>query len=225
MHQRQSGLAESFAGAMNSLLFAPERGMHPLKMVVVASPETGDGKTSVASNLAIALSQIGRRILLVDGDLRRPRLSRVFNVEESAGLIEVLTEPERVNELPAYPTNIPQLFIMPSGNRNAFEFKLLHSAGMHDLASRIRNEFDMVIIDSPPVKQFSDARVLGRLADGVLLVFRSGKTTLEMAMDAQRYFVEDGTPLLGTILNDWDPKTSTNYWSYRGRMYDYSSRC
>lgn len=132
----------------------------------------------------------------------------------------MLTKPAAPGPLPLYPTYIPQLFVLPSGNRHAFESKLLHSARMRDLIRRVREEFDTVIIDSPPLVQFSDARVLGRWADGVLLVFRSRKTTLEVAVGAQRCFVEDGTRVVGTILNDWNPRHSGSFRSYR-RGYEY----
>jgi capsular exopolysaccharide synthesis family protein len=206
---------------MNSLLFARERGSQPLKVIVVTSPEPGDGKTSVASNLAIALSQIDRRVLLIDGDLRRPRLTRIFDMEERLGLVELLANATASEPPPLCSTYIPQLSVLPSGNRHAFESKLLHSSGMGDLIHRVRDEFDLVIIDSPPLLRFSDARVLARWADGVLLVFRSRKTTLETAVGVQRCFMEDGTRVVGTILNDWNPKHSTNFRAYK-RSYAYS---
>jgi capsular exopolysaccharide synthesis family protein len=219
LHQRHSVLAESFTAAMNSLLFAPTEGTHASKVIVITSPESGDGKTTIASNLAIALSQIDRRVLLIDGDLRQPRLSSVFEMEGSPGLIELLTKPAAAAAAPVnalvHSTYIPQLSFLPSGNRHAFESKLLHSVRMQELIRRFRGEFDIVLIDSPPIAQFSDARVLGRWADGVLLVFRSNKTTLEIAMAAQQCFMGDGTRVLGTLLNDWNPRQSANFRSYQ----------
>jgi capsular exopolysaccharide synthesis family protein len=204
---------------MNSLLFAPTEGTHASKVIVITSPESGDGKTTIASNLAIALSQIDRRVLLIDGDLRQPRLSSVFEMEGSPGLIELLTKPAAAAAAPVnalvHSTYIPQLSFLPSGNRHAFESKLLHSVRMQELIRRFRGEFDIVLIDSPPIAQFSDARVLGRWADGVLLVFRSNKTTLEIAMAAQQCFMGDGTRVLGTLLNDWNPRQSANFRSYQ----------
>jgi len=225
LHQRQSVLAESFTAVMNSFLFAPENGSNGCKVIVITSPEGGEGKTTIASNLAIALSQIDRRVLLIDGDLRRPRLSSVFDLEASPGLIELLSGPcEELDTLPAsklaHTIYIPQLLLLPSGNRHAFDSRLLHSGQMQALIRRVRREFDVVLIDSPPMVQISDARVLARWADGVLLVFRSGKTTLEIAMAAQRCFLGDGTRVLGTILNDWNPKQSQNFRSYSRSYYD-----
>jgi succinoglycan biosynthesis transport protein ExoP len=218
LHQRQSVLAESFSAAMNSILFANENGINA-KVIVITSPEPGDGKTTVASNLAIALAQIDRKVLLIDGDLRRTRLSSLFRTDSEAGLIELLRSQEPVAGIPVSSVGsgwqLPNLFFLGAGDHALFEPRLLHSARMAQFISRVREEFDIVLIDSTPMVHIADARVLGRLADGVLLVFRAGKTTIEMATAAQRCFIDDGTHVLGTILNDWNASHSAQYKSYK----------
>jgi len=223
LYQQHSLLGESFSAVMNSLLFTScNDGSTPLKVIVIASPESGDGKTTIASNLAVALSQIGRRVLLVDGDLRSAQLSRLFKMSDSLGLVELLTKVYISEPKACFPTanHVPQVSLLPSGNIRSFETKLLHSVALQHLMRVIRSEFDIVLIDSPPMVHFSDARVLGRCADGVLLVFRSGKTTLEVAIATQRFFVGDGTHVIGTILNDWNPRRSAHFRSYGCRYYD-----
>src|ERR1019366_5917396 len=99
---------------------------------------------------------------------------------------------------------------------------LLHSPRALDLLQRMRQEFDMVIVDTPPMLQMPDARVLGRLADGVILVVRSAKTTKETAAAAVQRLEEDGTRVLGTVLNEWDPrKTSGGGYEFGYRAYHY----
>lgn len=214
-YRKHTVLAESFSATMNSILFAIREGA-PKSAIVITSPEQGDGKTTLSSNLAIALAQIGRKVVLIDGDLRSPRLTSVFNMEGKPGLIEYLNQPgieHSANQI--YATNVPNLSFCPSGKRTDFDSKFLHSAALEELILHLRGQFDIVLIDSPPMLHISDARVLGHLANGVLLVFRAGKTTLEIATAAQRCFLEDRTPILGTILNDWNPRQSAMFRSYK----------
>lgn len=217
LRQRNSALAESFAAAMNSILFARENGT-VAKVFVVTSPEPGDGKSTIASNLAIALAQIDRKVLLVDGDLRRTRLSTLFRSENDPGLIAILRGSEPMDEAPINAIGagwrLPNFHFMAAGDPGLFEPRLLHGTRMLDFVRRVRQEFDIVLIDSPPMVHIADARVLGKLSDGVLLVFRAGKTTIDLATAVQRCFLEDGTHVLGTILNDWNPNHSARFRGY-----------
>ncbi|MEI9973832.1 MAG: CpsD/CapB family tyrosine-protein kinase [Ignavibacteriota bacterium] len=217
LRQKNSALAESFAAAMNSVLFARENGT-TAKVFVVTSPEPGDGKSTIASNLAIALAQIDRRVLLVDGDLRRTRLSSLFRSETDPGLIAILRGFEPIQDVVINDIGtawrLPNFHFMSAGDPSLFEPRLLHSNRMVEFVRRVRNEFDIVLIDSPPMAHIADARVLGKLADGVLLVFRAGKTTIELATAVERCFSEDGTHVLGTILNDWNPSHSSRFRGY-----------
>ena len=114
------------------------------------------------------------------------------------------------------------LYVLPAGSVASSISTLLHSPRMVELLQRMRQEFDMVIIDTPPMLQMPDARVLGRLADGVILVVRAARTTKETAATASQRLVEDGTRVLGTVLNEWDPrKTSHAGYEYGYRPYYY----
>jgi succinoglycan biosynthesis transport protein ExoP len=208
----QPQVAEAFCGAMNSLLFAIVGGVRA-RVIVITSPEVGDGKTSVTTNLAIALARSGRRVALVDGDLRRPRLHEVFDLETQGGLATLLLDSKPIGELAetaiALPTGVEGLFVLPTAAAKGQDVSaLLHSARMSALLRRLRGKFDVVLVDSPPMALLSDARVLGSLSDGVLLVFRAGKTTRESAVATQQCFREDGIPILGTVLNDWNSRKS-----------------
>jgi capsular exopolysaccharide synthesis family protein len=218
-------VAEAFCGAMNSLLFASVGGARA-RVIVLTSPDIGDGKTAVATNLAIALARTGRRVALVDGDLRQPRLHKVFDLETERGLASLLRGGEPIEELPesalALPTVVNGLFVLPTAPAKGADVSaLLHSDRLSALIRHLRGGFDVVLIDTPPMILLSDARVLGALADGVLLVFRAGKTTRESAFAAQQCFRQDGIAVLGTVLNDWNARKSKTYARYL-RQYAHS---
>lgn len=216
-HRSSSLLAESFSATMNSLLFAGQNGW-PTDVIILTSADAGDGKTTVSSNLAIALAQVKERVLLVDWDLRHPRLHEIFCVEKGLGLTDLLRGDSSIEDMPQESfirsTSVPGLFLLTAGDESNFAPRLLHSERASRLVNRLRKDFSTVVIDSPPILHFSDARVVGKLSDGVVLVLRAGKTTRDVAMAAERCFLNDGTPLLGTVLNDWKPRKSDRYGSY-----------
>jgi capsular exopolysaccharide synthesis family protein len=216
-HQRHSGISESFSGAMSSILLSRTGGNAP-KVILLTSPELGDGKTTVGSNLAIALAKINLNVLLIDGDTRRPNLHRIFGLSNRNGLIDILESQEPIDQIPLEhlrtETGVPNLFVLPAGDNRHFETGRFHSTRTAELLNRLRGEFDVVLVDSPPMLHIADARVLGHLVDGVILVFRAGKTTVDLAVATCNCLREDGTPVLGTILNDWDPRGSRVYSDY-----------
>ena len=223
--QRKVSLpAECFRTALTSLLLPVHNGGHP-QVVLLTSPAVGDGKTMVASNLGIAMAELGRKVLLLDGDVRRPRLHQVFEMSNDWGLADVLSGKTAAGSIPlaelARETKVPGLYLLSSGIKTPTTSSLFHSPGMVLLLERLRREFDMIFIDAPPMIWLADARVLGRRADGVVLVLRAGRTTHESALFAMQRFADDGTHVLGTILNNWNPKKTRCYDSYR----EYAGAC
>jgi capsular exopolysaccharide synthesis family protein len=221
--RKPSLVAECARTTLTSILLPSKNGEGP-RVIVLTSPCPGDGKTTVACNLSIAVAEIGRRVLLIDGDLRRPRLHKVFGVAHNWGLSDVLWAGTQLETVPIVDvvreTEVSGLSLLPGGSRgNAVPSNLFYSPRMLRLLARLRKEFDMVMIDAPPMIHLADARVLGRLADGVILVVRAGQTTTESALFARQRFAEDGTRVLGTVLNSWDPRTTRRY-GY-GSYHDY----
>jgi polysaccharide biosynthesis transport protein len=212
--RKPSLLAECVRTTLTSILLPSQDGDHP-RVVVLTSPCPGDGKTTVASNLSIAVAEIRQKVVLIDGDLRRPRLHKVFGISNDWGLSDVLRGGTTLETIPianlVCKTKVSGLYVLAGGRGTIATSTLLYSARMTGLLDRLRSEFDMVLIDAPPVIHLADARVLGRLADGVILVIRAGLTTPESAMIACQRFAEDGTRVLGTVLNSWDPRTSRRY--------------
>ncbi|MBI3668687.1 MAG: polysaccharide biosynthesis tyrosine autokinase [Acidobacteria bacterium] len=220
---KPSPLAESFRATLTSILLPSQNGDHP-QVIVVSSPSPAEGKTTVASNLSIAVAEIGRRVLLIDGDLRQPQLHKILGVSNSWGLSDILLSDSPIESVPlshlVTETRIPGLSLLSSGTSTLSISHLLHSPRMEALLARMRREFQMVLIDAPPMMHLADARLLGRLSDGVVLVFRAGQTTREAALLASQRFVEDGTRILGTVLNSWDPRKTPGH-GY-GYGYGYS---
>jgi polysaccharide biosynthesis transport protein len=225
--QRKSGpVAESFRSVLTSILFSGENGTRP-RVLVVTSANPMEGKTTVTSNLGIAFAGINHKVLLIDGDLRKPRLHEIFGVSNDYGLSTVLGEDPidcEVVDSVLRQTGITGVSVLPSGPADQNTANLLYSANLPELLARFKGDFDMVIIDTPPMQEMPDARVLGRLADGVILVTRAGQTTRDAAIAANERFCEDRTRVLGTVLNDWNPKSSAggHYGNYKGGYaHDY----
>ena len=216
--RKPSMVAECARTTLTSILLPIENGEGP-QVIVITSPCPGDGKTTVACNLSIAVAEIGRKVLLIEGDLRRPRLNSVFGVGNNWGLSDVLRGDGQLENVSVShlvrETEVSGLYLLPGGSCGVTPSNLFYSPRMATLLKRLRGEFDMVLIDAPPMIHLADARVLGHLSDGVVLVIRAGQTTTESALSACQRFAEDGTRVLGTILNSWDPK-STGVYGYGG---------
>ena len=204
--QQFSLVTESFRSLVLSILFSEPN----CRILAVVSAMPMDGKTTVASNLAIGLALKGERVLLIDGDLRKPKLHGLFGCRNEKGLSDLLCEDlpaqEQLNEFYSE-TRTPGLFLLPHGNCPV-TVEALHGPRMTRLLTNLRCDFDRVVIDTPPMLHLADARILGRAADGVVLVIRANATDRGAAQTAVDRFVRDGTPVLGCILNDWNPGNS-----------------
>jgi Mrp family chromosome partitioning ATPase len=138
-------------------------------------------------------------------------LHEVFKISNERGLSDLLcgTRPPEELETLMISTHYDGLHVLPAGSAPSSISNLLHSPRVFDFLQRMRREFDMVLIDTPPMLQIPDARVLGRLVDGVILVVRSAWTTRAAAATASQRLVGDGTRVLGTVLNEWDPRKTS----------------
>ncbi len=222
-----SMVAESFRVALTSLLFADKQ-KGPPKAIAVSSPGPNEGKTTVACNLAISYAEINWRVLLIDGDMRRPRLHGIFGVENDKGLATLLdrnepTEPADVASA-IQQTAITNLSVMPRGKLKGTVINLLYSPRFAEVLRIARREFDVVLIDTPPMLHLPDARAIAHMTDGVVFVVRSGKTLRDTVITARERFRQDGIPVLGSILNDWNPREigyygHDNYEDYRSSYY------
>jgi succinoglycan biosynthesis transport protein ExoP len=200
--------AEAYRSATFSILLS-ESPNGRARTYVVSSPNAGEGKTTVTSNLGVALSKSKLRVLLIDGDLRKPGLHKALQVDNSFGLRNILRGEVDISLEPVSrfckKTSISNLFLLPSGSGREEVVELLHSPDVRILLNRLSREFDVIMIDTPPMLHMSDARIFASHADGVILIFRAGVTTHDQAASAIDLFEHDRVRLLGTILNDFDP--------------------
>jgi capsular exopolysaccharide synthesis family protein len=212
--QQQSSLtAEAFRSTLASLLFLAKK-TSSMKVLVFTSANVGDGKTTSTTNLAIAAAEIGKRVLVVDADLRRPRIHEVFDMPNDRGLSNLLLEqlPEESMLALIRQTAIPGLDVLTAGSATEFAAHLLYSPSLSILLQRVQAHYDLILIDTPPMLQMPDARVVGALADAVVLIVRASQTDRGMLMAAQQRFMEDRINVLGTILNGWDPTRDLRYY-------------
>ncbi len=199
--QPKSAIAECCRAIRTNLLFmSPER---PLKSILVTSAGPRDGKTTTASSLAITMAESGNRVLLVDADLRRPRVHSAFRVANNAGLSSLILGEGTLKET-AKASGVPNLSLLTSGPIPPNPAELLHTEAFHKLLAQMGQEFDRVIIDSPPVGAVADAVVMSTQVDGTVLVVKNQVTSREMARRAVRALRAVNARIFGAILNDID---------------------
>ena len=220
----QSLVAEAFRVTLTSILFVARR--QRLQVVLVGSPGPAEGKTTVLANLAACWAEINRSVLVIDGDLRRPRLHRIFDVPNETGLADLLRQRDPLTPHTLFeatrPSKVAGVSVLPSGEAGKGIPNLLHSPRLPELIALARKSFDIILIDSPPILHISDSRVIGSMTDGVVMVVRCGKTSRDAAVAAKRQLTEDGIPVIGVALNDWNPRI-TGYYRYESYRNYYSS--
>ncbi len=217
-------VAEAYRNTTHSLLLAgmPRR---KARIYLITSPNAGEGKTTVTLNLAVALSKSKLRVAVIDGDLRKPGVHKNLSIENNFGLRNILREEIDISVAPiadfCKPSIVPNLKIIPAGTGREEVVELLHSGAASGLMNRLAQEFDVVLIDTPPMLHMADARILAAGTDGVILVFRAGVTRQDHAASACDLFDNDNVPLIGTILNDFNPRREgqlnyyQSYYRYR----------
>ncbi|OUC97981.1 polysaccharide biosynthesis tyrosine autokinase [Streptosporangium minutum] len=188
------------------------------KSLVVTSCLPGEGKSSISANLAITLAQAGWRVILVDGDLRRPRIPSYLGIEGATGLTDVLIDKTRLKDV-IQTWGQPGLSVLPSGQIPPNPSELLGSEGMRAVLGELVDSYDMVIIDAPPLLPVTDAVALAALCDGALLVARYGKTRREHIARAAGMLSSINARVVGTVLNFVPAKTNRHY----GYDYDYDT--
>jgi len=194
---------EAFRNLRTSLIWSD--GGEALKTLVVTSATPGEGKTLTAANLAVTLAYDGLRVLLVDCDIRRPRVHGMFRVPRAPGLMEMLTSTAAPGAQPAQAirqTPIAGLFVLTCGALPSNAANLLSGTRMRVLLQELREQFDMIVLDTPPVLATADAGIVASLTDGVLLVVRAGATDRNAAQRACQHLANVGARVVGTVLND-----------------------
>jgi polysaccharide biosynthesis transport protein len=217
VHQHPaSGVAESARAIRTNLLFmAPDR---PFSMLAVTSAAPSEGKTTVACSIAIAMAQTGQRVLILDCDMRRPRLHRIFGKLNDVGVTTALLNTSSLDAVIS-PTDVPNLHVLPSGPLPPNPADLLHSEAFARVLAAVKERYDRIIIDSPPVVPVTDAAVLSTKVDATVLVVRSSRTTKELARQAARALRDVGANLVGAVLNAVDLSARSAYYDHYSYAY------
>jgi capsular exopolysaccharide synthesis family protein len=215
----QAALAEALRMVRASLQFACVDGQ--LQSLLVTSAVPGEGKSTIAANLALVMAQKGLRVVLVDADMRSPRQHRIFELPNTIGLSSVIVGQSTIEDA-AYVHPDANLMILTSGPMPPNPAELLESSRARDLVQQLKASCDMVIFDSPPCTTMVDGSSLAAQVDGAILVVRAGHTPRIAVARACQVLRETGTRLLGTILNRVNAQTDQYYYTYYYR-YHYSN--
>nr|WP_235950815.1 CpsD/CapB family tyrosine-protein kinase [Heyndrickxia shackletonii] len=210
-YQPQSYITEQYRLLKNNIQFSSVD--KEIKTIVVTSPEPADGKTTTSANLSIVLAQQGKRVILVDSDLRKPSVHYSFNISNLHGLTNVLTR-EISLENAILKTHIHNLEVLTSGPIPPNPSELLESKAMELLIYQLHSGFDYVVFDTPPILAVSDSQILANKCDGVIMVVSSGKTRKDAALKSKNILLQANARLIGVVMNGIEQKRREDYYQY-----------
>jgi polysaccharide biosynthesis transport protein len=211
-----SSVAECARSLRTNLLFLGTD--RPLKRLLLTSAGPAEGKSTTVIALGTTMANAGNRVLLIDTDLRRPRLHKTFGVSSEHGLTNVLLETADASAA-IKSTGLPGLDVLPCGPLPPNPSELLHTERFHKLLAMLSERYDRLLFDSPPVNAVTDATILSQVVDGTILVVQASKTSKDAARRAARHLVDVKAKLLGVVLNHVDLRDSSYY--YRNYYYHY----
>lgn len=186
-----------------------------IKIILITSSEPEEGKTTTASNIALAYAQAGKKTLIIDCDLRKPKIHKMFNISGIVGLTNIMADNLKLSEI-VYPFN-ESLDILPAGSIPPNPSEILSSNKMKNFLVEASELYERIIIDSPPVNVVTDTQILSGIADGVLLVVRSGSTNIDDANRAKELLLKAKANILGVVLR----RVKTSHRKYGLSRYNY----
>jgi len=219
----KSQVAEHCRSIRTNLLFmSPDK---PAKALLITSSVPREGKTTVAINTAISMAQSGERVVIIDTDMRRPRVHKAFALRSKHGYSAALVGEKELDDV-IYESPIENLSVIPCGATPPNPAELLHTKRFGELLEQLRGRFDRIVFDSPPVGAVTDPVILSRAVDGTILVVKTGVTARQLLAKTGRVLADVNANLLGVVLNDIDPERRTyggyyHYYYYRQRYYSY----
>lgn len=210
----RSPIAEAYRTLRTNVEFARVDG--PLTTLLVTSSVPGEGKTTTASNLAVVFAQAGRRTLLLDADMRKPGVHKLFDLPNVHGLSTLFQAEDTALETLVHPTEQPRLTVMTSGPLPPNPAELLGSHRFGTILERLRGAYDLVLIDSPPLQAVTDAAILGSITDGTLFVINAGRTRRGAIVNGREALAKAGARVLGAVMNRLSGRVQGAYYSYYG---------
>jgi capsular exopolysaccharide synthesis family protein len=212
-----SMLSEAYRNVRTSILLSFSE--KPPKKIAISSPNPAEGKTTTVTNTAIALSQTGARVLIIDSDMRKPRVHEVFGEENGVGLSSFLSGNSTLRSI-IKPSNIPHLFYISSGPIPPNPSELISSQLFRTTMRFLEEKFDHIILDSPPVLGFADSIILSTFVDGVILVVQGSKTPVETLQRSKDTLLQVNAKILGVVINRVDiGRGDYGYYYYRYHYY------
>lgn len=211
----RSSLSEAYRQLRTSILLSTAG--HAPKSLLITSSLPAEGKTTTAVNTAISLAQTGAKVLIIDADMRRPRLHNVFNISNAQGLSTILSSEMEEKEI----LNVLQfereakLYLLPSGPVPPNPAELIGSDQMSSLMKKLQGIFTHVVVDSPPIASFTDGVLIASMVDGVILVVHSGKSSRQVVRRSRQLLNDVGAKILGVVLNNVNLRSQDNYYYYQ----------
>jgi receptor protein-tyrosine kinase len=215
---RNSSVAEAYRSVRTSLQFAGHDG--DMKTILVTSPSAGEGKTSTIANLGVVLAQADQRVVIVSCDLRRPRLGQFYERSESPGFTSVILGQSSLGDAIQRVEGIGNLFFLGSGEVPPNPTELLASGAAREIFTKLRQAFDIVLVDSPPLLPVTDAVIIARMADATLLVIAAGETKRSQVEEAAEMLAQVDASRVGVILNEVEVG---GRYGYRDRYGSYGT--
>lgn len=213
----RSRIAEAYRSVRTSIIFStPED--RPLKTILITSTSPQEGKTTVSINLGIVFAHANEKTVIVEGDLRKPRIAKSLGIENDVGVSSYLTGNKELDQV-IKSTAIPNLFVIPSGPKPPNPSELLISAKTNQFIAELQKRFDRILIDSPPTFSVADSVILANKVDGVIDIIRSGFLNIDIILRGRQRLSEAKARILGVILNNVDVKREDSYYYYH---YYYS---
>jgi capsular exopolysaccharide synthesis family protein len=222
VHENPTSVAaEACRSIRTNLMFLSAQ--KEIQLFVVTSPGPQDGKTTVAISLAITMAQAGGRVLIVDTDMRKPRIHRSFGIKADQGISTAIMGNAALKDVIVH-SKIPNLDVLPCGPNPPNPAELLHTERFREILAQCRRDYDKVILDAPPTGPVTDPAIIGSITDGVVLVLRAGHTTREAASYARRHLADGGARILGLVINQTDRRGGRygygySYYAPYGRYY------
>lgn len=209
----RSHVSEQYRTLRTNIKFScPDRDYHS---IVITSASPGEGKSTTSANLAVVFAQEGKRVLIIDGDMRKPTMHHTFNVPNTRGLSSVLTR-QAILKTAIKATKVENLDILPCGPIPPNPAELLGSNSMDALIAQLKEMYDLIIVDAPPILSVTDGQILANKCEGTILVINSGETQKEKAVKAKELITQSKSRLIGAILNNFVIPRNSDYLVYYG---------